>query len=171
MQRRGWRARSGGSRYCSSPLFNFFYLSLFVFYSLPLLFSSMVFPLTGLRGDRPPPTRHSNQSFPPPSLCDLLLAFILYIYLLIFWCCPRRLKKVLSFFMRSLSLDHRRYKGSPVICCGHPKELTWPGGCGWEGCGEWWWWGEGGWGLRAALFSHLMEMCWTNLALAGLDEY
>lgn len=54
----------------------------------------------------------------------------IFIYFFIFFC-PRWLKKVLSFFMRSLSLDHRRSEGSPVICCGRPKELTWPGGGGW----------------------------------------
>lgn len=129
---------SGGSRCCSSPLFWIFYLSGFLFFLFHPHFSSpcLFFALTGaVRGRRPLLIRHSNQSFPPPSLGDLLLAFILFIYLLFFFC-PRWLKKVLSFFMRSLSLDHRRSEGSPVICCSRPKELTWPGGGGL--------WGKGG---------------------------
>lgn len=55
----------------------------------------------------------------------------------------------LSFFMRSLSLDHRDLRTHRSFAVTIPRAQI----------------------VGTALFWNMMEMCWTNLALAGLAEY
>lgn len=131
----GGREGGGGVRKVEVLLFAsflfFFYLSRFLFYFTPLLFAVFVFLPSLVPSNAAAHRRYDTVIkvfLHQASVTCCWLSFYLFIY---FFFCPRWLKKVLSFFMRSLSLDHRRSEGSPVICCSRPKELTWPGSGGW----------------------------------------
>lgn len=129
----------------ASFLFFFFIYLPFFLYFTPLLFAVFVFLPSPVPSDVTAHRRYDTviKVFLHQASVTCCWLLFLFIYLVFFFC-PQWLKKVLSFFMRSLSLDHRRSEGSPVICCSRPKELTWPDG-GWVGVsGEWWWWGGGG---------------------------
>lgn len=71
----------------------FFFISFCFLFPIPsLLF--VCFFLSLVSSEATAHRQHdSNQSFPPPSLCDLLLAFILYIYLLFFLLLPPAAQK------------------------------------------------------------------------------